>query len=204
MHCFVFFLAFLLFIQWTCMIVDLNCKVWRCLQDIRPVDLQKSIALTQVGSIPVIEETVINKLRNKQRRRWSEHKRAQRERANTAKKRKQQESKNKKRKRLEKLRESESAKRRHAKEVCKGLQHVLVPTNIPDKHGLDPAVLKVCINYSNGYVCINICQFILTLRACVTGKCSCTGSRRETRICQNDVYARRPQTIRYQGGLHRS
>ena len=138
------------------MIADLNCKVWRCLQDIRPVDLQKSIALTQVGAIPVIEETAIKKLRNKQRRRWSEHKRAQRERANTIKKRKQQESRDKKRKRLEKLRESESAKRRHAKEVCKGLPHVLVPTNIPDKHGLDPAVLKVCINYNNECVCVHL------------------------------------------------
>ena len=58
------------------MIVDLKIKVWKRLRDIRPVDLQKTIAGAQADSIPVpvIEETDIQKLINQQRRRWSEHK----------------------------------------------------------------------------------------------------------------------------------
>ena len=147
MHCIVLFLAFVLFmLLWPLMIVDLERKVWRCLKDIRPVDLQASIAAAQVEAIPVIEEAGMKMLINKQSRRWSEHKRAQREKGNAVKKRKRQESNDKKLKRLKKLRESEAVKRRHAKEVCQGLRQVLVPTNIPDKHGLDPAVLKVCIS----------------------------------------------------------
>ena len=125
------------------MIVDLKRKVWRCLQDIRPVGLREIITASQVQSIPVIEEHDIKKLEKQQRRRWSEHRRAQRVKASMDQVGKRQESKDKKLKRLKKLRESEAAKRRHAKEICKGLQRVLVPTNIPDKHGLDATVLQV-------------------------------------------------------------
>ena len=143
----------LLLIHLPLMIVDLKLKVWRCLQDIRPVDLQGIIVTAQVGSIPVIEEPDIKKLLNQQRRRWSEHKRAQREKQNAAQTQKKQISEDKKLRRLKQLRESEAAKRRHAKEACKGLQKVLVPTNIPDKHGLDPTVLKVWTN-NDACVCI--------------------------------------------------
>ena len=135
------------------MIVDVKIKVWRCFQEIRPVSLQKNIAVVEVNSIPVIKDAVIKKLMNQERRRWSEHKRAQREKANEMQKKKRQQSKDKKLQRLKKLRESEAAKRRHAKEACKGMQQVLVPTNIPDKHGLDPTVLKVCMK-DNACVCI--------------------------------------------------
>ena len=135
------------------MIVDVKLKVWQRLRKIRPDDLQQTIIAKQAAAIPVIEDSDIKKLISQQRRRWSQHKRAQREKANAAKQLKSQQSKDKKEKRLKKKRESESEKRRHAKEACKGLQKVLVPTNIPDKHGFDPAVPKVCIN-NNACVCI--------------------------------------------------
>ena len=199
--CFVWFLALMVL---TLMTADLKCKVWRSLQDIRPVHLKESIAVVQKDSIPVVAETDIKKLLKYQRRRWSEHKRAQREEKNEVKKRKRQQSKEKQMNRLQKLREYEASKRRRAKEVCKRLQHVLVPTNIPDKHGFDATVLKVCINAHDTCVCVIFAYNIyITLCFCSTGKRGCVGSLRETRVCQDDVYARRPQTVRNQGGLHR-
>ena len=69
----------------------------------------------------MFEDTDVKKLTTQQRRRWSEHKRAQRDKAKVAQQLKAEKSNEKKLKRMKKLRESEEAKRRRVKEACKGL-----------------------------------------------------------------------------------
>ena len=133
--------------------------MWRCLNDVRPTELQQTISEKQeqgTDLMPVIAKDHIKKLTSQQRRRWSQHTRAQREKANAKQQLKAEKSKNKRVQRAEKLRQSEAAKRERAKQACKGMKRVLVPTNIPDKHGFDPTVSKVCLNDD---VCM--CVFII-------------------------------------------
>ena len=128
--------------------VDVQVKVWRCLNDVRPLELQQTISEKQeqgTGLMPVITKDEIKKLTSQQRRRWSQHSRAQREKAKAKQQLKAEKSKDKRVQRAEKLRQSQAAKRERAKQACKGMKRVLVPTNIPDKHGFDPTVSKVCL-----------------------------------------------------------
>ena len=129
-----------------CAGLGLQPKFWKKLSDIRPVNMQKQIALSQKNAI-TITDTDMKTLQSEQRRRWSAHMKQQREqdaREKTINREiKTKRSQANKQKRLDKLRKSEALKRKIAKEKCEGLPRCLVPTNIPDKHGLDPTVPKV-------------------------------------------------------------
>ena len=136
--------------------------MWRCLKDVRPIELRQTISEKQeqgeskeTDLMPVIEKDHIKKLISQQRRRWSQHRRVQREKAKAKQQLKEQKSKYKLVQRAEKLRQNQTAKRERAKQACKGLKRVLVPTNIPDKHGFDPTVSKVCLN-SDMCMCVSI------------------------------------------------
>ena len=66
----------------------MQVKVWRTLKDVRPIELQQTISEKQgqgTDLIPVIAKNHIKKLTSQQRRRWSQHSRAQREKANAKK-----------------------------------------------------------------------------------------------------------------------
>ena len=52
-------------------------------------------------------------------------------------------SESRRKERLSRKRDAEKLKRQKAAEMTKDLPRALVPTNIPDKHGVNPSCLKV-------------------------------------------------------------
>ena len=107
MHCFAVFAIYVVVhaLMWiTLTIVDVQVKVWRCLNDVRPTELQQTISEKQeqgTDLMPVIAKDHIKKLTSQQRRRWSQHTRAQREKANAKQQLKAEKSKNKRVQRAE-------------------------------------------------------------------------------------------------------
>ena len=125
----------------------LKRKIWAKLSAIRPHELKKVIQKSTKDAVPVVGEGMLNKLQAHQRRLWSSHMKHQRLEKTAMQRKslevKRKESLHKKTIRAQKLREYEASKRKRAKEACRGLVKVLVPTNIPDKHGYDPTVSQV-------------------------------------------------------------
>ena len=87
---------------------------------------------------------------DKQRRRWSQHLRSKRSETEAARKlqkaKKETMSESRRKERLSRKHDAEKLKRQKAAEVTKDLPRTLVPTNIPDKHGVDPSCLKVRVS----------------------------------------------------------
>ena len=122
-------------------------KVWSKLSRILPVDLRRSIEANDiVNAKPLLN---VQREMDKQRRRWSQHLRSRRAHSKKLEKMRKDEKSTlsvvRKERRLERKRNTEKRKRQKAAEATKGLPHALVPTNIPDKHGVDPT----CWNVSN-------------------------------------------------------
>ena len=126
----------------------LKRKVWSKLSAVRPAELRELIQILAEDATPIVKESTLVKIQTEQRRLWSAHVKEQRMTKTIMQTEKEEKkiavSLQKKQVRNQKLREYEALKRQRAKQVCKGLPRVLVPTNIPDKHGYDPTVLKVC------------------------------------------------------------
>lgn len=122
-------------------------KVWSKISAIRPLELKNKIQASTKDAVAVANEAMMNKLQVHQRRLWSTHMKEQRlkkaEMQNKISEKKSEVSLKKKLIRAQRLRDSETSKRKHAKEACQGLIKVLVPTNIPSKHGYDPTVPQV-------------------------------------------------------------
>ena len=82
-----------------------------------------------------------------QRRLWSQHKKQSRAQQQKESERQVQlkckRSAEKSSLRRERKLQNQAKKRRFAQEACRGLPRVLVPTNIPDKHGVDNTVRRV-------------------------------------------------------------
>jgi hypothetical protein len=96
-------------------------KVWRCLKDVRPIELQQTISenekqeqgeFKETELMPVIAKDHIKKLTSQQRRRWSQHRRVQREKAKAKQQLNEQKSKDKLVQRAEKIKANSNGKAR--------------------------------------------------------------------------------------------
>ena len=127
------------------MYVGIKIKHWSKLSRILPLNLRRQVEANDISNAKPLLNLQLEM--NNQRRRWSQHLRSKRSETETVRKthkgQKEAVSESLKQERLARKRAAEKLKRQKAAEVTKDLPHTLVPTNIPDKHGVDPSCLKV-------------------------------------------------------------
>jgi len=130
-----------------CAHVGIKVKRWSKLSRILPLNLRRQIERCDIVNANPLLNLQVEMV--KQRRRWSLHLRSKRSEALEVTKlfRQQKEARSEARKqeRLARKRDAEKVKRERAAEMTKDLPRTLVPTNIPDKHGVDPSCLNVSV-----------------------------------------------------------
>ena len=128
-----------------CTFTGIKIKRWDKLSRIFPLSLRQRIQGCDITNAKPLLNVQLEM--NKQRRRWSQHLRSKRSEAAEAREKRREvksaTSEARKQERASRKRAVEKAKRERAAEMTKDLPHTLVPTNIPDKHGINPSCLNV-------------------------------------------------------------